>query len=150
MGGCLQHPDSHKHCPWIVSTLGGRAVLFGSRAQRFVALQHRGPTGLSGPQHEPVVVVGCFFDKSSERNPFHWPVNTPYDLRQFLAGMPDHLRADLLPRVLEYFESRYNGVPRILITAALWCNGARLDAAEPWSAVLANSDDLIPVVLPGL
>jgi len=83
--------------------------------------------------------VAVFYSNESERNPFP-SGSPPYDQALYFRGMPATLqtakeRALSFMMNLEWVMGSPNGV----VTAAMWAEGDRFTANEPWSAVFHNS-----------
>jgi hypothetical protein len=90
---------------------------------------------VSFPKHGAVAV---FYSSESSRNPFP-DGSPPYDQSWFFRGMPRHLdpaRDRALSQMHDFhFQSRNPG--GAVITSAMWADGERFTAVEPWE----NADD---------
>jgi len=84
--------------------------------------------------------VAVFYSSESARNPFP-DGSPPYDQSQYFKGMPRRLspakkRALSLMLDMDFQTGNPSGAA---ITAAMWADGERFTAAEPWSDVYDNS-----------
>jgi hypothetical protein len=87
----------------------------------------------------PEGAVAVFYSSESERNP--WPPESPpYDQAVYFQGMPETLRK-AKERALSWMINFdwVMGGPNAVVTAAMWSDGQRFTANEPWRAVFWNS-----------
>lgn len=86
----------------------------------------------------PEGAVAVFYTNESERNPFP-PGSPPDDQAVYFRGMPDSIRK-AKERSLSWMINleREMGGPTAAITAAMWADGERFTAAEPWEGVFRN------------
>jgi hypothetical protein len=87
----------------------------------------------------PDGAVAVFYSSESERNPFP-EGSPPYDQARYFRGMPDPLRT-AKERALSWMIDLnwVTGGPNAVITAAMWADGERFTANEPWEVVFQNS-----------
>jgi hypothetical protein len=87
----------------------------------------------------PEGAVAVFYSSESERNPFP-EGSPPYDQASYFRGMPNSLRA-AKDRALSWMSNLDWGMggPNAAITAAMWADGERFTANEPWEVVFRNS-----------
>ncbi len=87
----------------------------------------------------PAGTVAVFYSSESERNPFP-EGSPPYDQANYFRGMPDSLR-EAKERALSWMTNLEweMGGPNAAITAAMWADGERFAANEPWKDILYNS-----------
>jgi hypothetical protein len=88
----------------------------------------------------PAGAVAVFFGHESERSP-HPAGRPPYDQERYFRGMPDTLSA-ARERALAWMvnlEMTGRGGPNAVITSAMWADGERFTAGEPWDAVFRES-----------
>jgi hypothetical protein len=84
--------------------------------------------------------VAAFFSSESSRNPF--PAGSPpYEQARYFRGMPERLKPtrDRALSLMHDLERRCGNPGGAVITAAMWADGERFTAAEPWSAVFDHS-----------
>jgi len=77
-------------------------------------------------------VIGVLCDGHSERDVS--PESGEFDWTPYLRGIPPRLLAVAREHALRIMLESYPGT----VTAAFWSEGARLTAAEPWSAVVEH------------
>ncbi len=83
--------------------------------------------------------VAVFYSSESSRNPY--PEDSPpYDQSYYFRGMPEHLlpaKERALSWMLDLdFQA---GGPNAVVTAAMWADGERFTAIEPWPDVFNHS-----------
>lgn len=84
--------------------------------------------------------VAVFYSSESARNPF--PVGSPpYDQSRYFRGMPLHLNPvrDRALTQMHDFDFEFGNAAGAVITAAMWADGERFTAAEPWAEVYDHS-----------
>jgi hypothetical protein len=83
--------------------------------------------------------VAVFYSSESERNPFP-DGSPPYDQARYFQGMPDRLQT-AKERALAWMINLDWGMggPNAAITAAMWADGERFTANEPWEVVFHHS-----------
>jgi hypothetical protein len=84
--------------------------------------------------------VAVFYSTESPRNPFP-EGSPPYDQSWYFRGMSPGLEAArdrALSQMLD-FDFRCRNPAKAVITAAMWANGERFTAVEPWMGVYDNS-----------
>jgi hypothetical protein len=87
----------------------------------------------------PQGAVAVFYSTESERNPFP-PGSPPYDQAIYFRGMPDALRTAKERALSQMIGLDWvAGGPNAVVTAAMWADGERFTANEPWEAVFHNS-----------
>jgi hypothetical protein len=83
--------------------------------------------------------VAVFFSSESSRNP--WPEGSlPYEQSRYFQGMPEHLvpAKERALALMPDFDFRLGG-PNAVITSAMWADGDRFTAVEPWADVFHHS-----------
>jgi hypothetical protein len=83
--------------------------------------------------------LAVFYSSESSRNPYP-EGSPPYDHSCYFRGMPSHLepaRERALSWMLD-LDFRVGG-PNAVVTAAMWADGDRFTAAEPWAEVFHHS-----------
>jgi hypothetical protein len=88
--------------------------------------------------HEGAVAV--FYSSESTRNPYP-EGSPPYNLERYFRGMPDKLlaaRERALAWMVDLDMTRMGG-PNAVITSAMWADGERFTADEPWEVVFRES-----------
>jgi hypothetical protein len=87
----------------------------------------------------PKGVVAVFYSSESDRNPFP-EESPPYCQAKYFQGMPDDPRM-AKERALSWMTNLEWGAggPNAVITSAMWTDGERFTANEPWEFVFSNS-----------
>ncbi|MBL8800076.1 MAG: hypothetical protein JNM56_39705 [Planctomycetia bacterium] len=84
--------------------------------------------------------VVVFYSSESERNPF--PDDSPvYDQARYFKGMPQRLNPakDRALSLMIDLDWQTGNPSKAAITAAMWADGERFTAAEPWTEVFDHS-----------
>lgn len=84
--------------------------------------------------------VAVFFASESSRNPFP-EGSPPYDQKWYFRGMPRHLEAirDQSLGEMHDLDFKFGNPADSVITAAMWADGDRFTAVEPWQDVYDHS-----------
>jgi hypothetical protein len=83
--------------------------------------------------------VAVFYSSESSRNPYP-KGSPPYDQSRYFIGMPEHLspaKERALSCMLD-LDFQLCG-PNAVVTAAMWADGDRFTAVEPWAEVFHHS-----------
>jgi hypothetical protein len=88
----------------------------------------------------PGGAVVVFFSSESTRNPFP-DGSPPYDQSQYFRGLPGHLELarDRALSCMHDLDFGFGDTAKAVITAAMWADGERFTAVEPWDQVYFHS-----------
>lgn len=88
----------------------------------------------------PGGAVAVFYSDESARNPFP-DGSPPYDQSWFFRGLPRHLEParDRALSTMHDLDFGFGNTTKAVITAAMWADGERFTAVEPWDQVYHHS-----------
>jgi hypothetical protein len=83
--------------------------------------------------------VAVFYSNESSRNPYP-DGRPPYDQSQYFRGMPEFLEPAKERALSWMLDLDFKaGGPNAVVTAAMWADGERFTAVEPWEDVFHHS-----------